>query len=260
MATQLTVLTVKNHKRLRFEKKNDFSFAKNEHRCPLMMAEVHNASLSFPIVFPDGGETIVPQAMLSALPNTNNCIAEDGTWKGGYLPLHFRRYPFFLGREKSADQAVILFDEKATHLSETEGKLLYNKRGDKYSASPLLNEIKDTLKQFDAEYQKTKALCKFLKKADVLTPAKVKVQYQNQTQTISGFAIVDWKKVQKLDDETLATWSRIGLIQLIHDHLSSLHRYGIANSTDSNSSADATVRTTKKATKASSKTKKPKKK
>ncbi|PID44321.1 MAG: hypothetical protein CSA52_00275 [Gammaproteobacteria bacterium] len=228
MSTKLTVLTVKNHNRLRFEKKNDFSFARAEHHCPLLASEVYTASSSYPIVFPDGGETIIPQAMLSAIPNSNQCVAEDGSWKAGYLPLHFRRYPFFLGREKNADQAVILFDESAPHLGETHGKLLYNKRGEKFTASPLLIEIKDSLKRFDEEYQKTRALGKLLKNAKVLSPAKMTVETGGRKQKIAGFSIVDWNKVQKLDDATLANWARIGLIQLIHCHLQSLRRYGIA--------------------------------
>lgn len=240
MANQLTVLTVKNHNRLRFEKKNDFTFAKKEHNCPLMANEVYNASFSFPIVFPAGGETIVPQAMLSAIPGTNNCVAEDGSWKGGYLPMHFRRYPFFLGREKDADKAVILFDEAAPQLGETDGKLLFTKKGEGYTASPLLNDIKNSLKAFDEEYQRTKAFGKLLKNAKVLTPAKMTVESGGKKQKIVGFSVVDWSKVVKLDDAVLANWTRIGLIQLIHDHLQSLKRYGLAAPANSDNAGTET--------------------
>ncbi len=259
MSTQLTVLSVKKHNRLRFKKKNDFSFSKTEHNCPLMASEIYAASSSYPIVFPDGGETIVPQAMLSAIPHTNNCVSEDGSWRAGYIPLHFRRYPFFLGREKNADQAVILFDESAPQLSETDGKLLYVKRGEKFAASALLNEIKNSLKQFDAEYQRTRALGKLLKNAKVLSPARMTVQTGGKKQKIAGFSVVDWDKVQKLDDATLANWTRIGLIQLIHDHLQSLKRFGLAapaNAPDETTPASPAKESTEKAAKNSNKNEK----
>jgi hypothetical protein len=51
------------------------------------------------------------------------------------------------------------------------------------------------------------------------------VRVDDQLQTISGFAAVDWKKVVQLDDATLATWTRIGLIQLILAHLQSLKEH-----------------------------------
>ncbi|ARU55022.1 SapC-like protein [Oleiphilus messinensis] len=261
MLEKLSFLTVKEHSRLRFQPKVDFSFAKTQHTCPLLATELFAAASSYPIVFPAEG-TIIPQAILSAKPNENNLIGENGEWVGRYLPLHFRRYPFFLGREKKSDQSTLLIDAAAPQFDEKEGKLLYNKRGDTYSASQTLKDIKTSLIQFDEQFQKTQALCKLLKNANVLEPAKLTLTNDGKSQTIRGFSVVSWKKVQELDDATLANWSRIGLIQLIHCHLQSIN--GIAparNKTAEPAKTEAKPQAKKKVTakKAAGKAKKAKK-
>jgi hypothetical protein len=226
MSNKLTVLTVKNHNRLRFQPVADYSHTRTTTQSPLLASEVYAASFSYPIVFPASG-TIIPQALLSTHSKENPQIDATGSWKGGYLPLHFRRFPFFLGREKNSDKAVILFDESAPQLNENEGKLLYNKQGEGYTASPLLLDIKQSLQNFDEEYQRTKALCTLLKNSGVLTEAGLSVTREGKIKKVGGFSVVDWQKVQLLEDNVLANWARIGLIQLIHSHLQSLKQNGI---------------------------------
>ena len=232
MSETLIALSPEAHNRLRFDPKADYSFAQKTHICPLLISEINKAARNYPVVFPAGEGVIVPQMLLSAKPNNNPSVSEDGRWQGGYIPLHLRRYPFFLGREKNADKAVLLFDEKAPQLGE-EGKLLYNKRGDKFVASPLLKQVKDSLVSFDQEYQKTRAVCSLLQKAGVLKAGKLDVIAEGKKQTIRGFSVVDWELVTKLDDATLANWTRIGLIQLIHTHLQSISDHFRAPATTS---------------------------
>ncbi|OMH30396.1 SapC family protein [Motiliproteus sp. MSK22-1] len=224
MSESLTALSPEAHNRLRFDPKADFGFAQKTHICPLLITEVSKAARNYPVVFPAGKGVIVPQVMFSVKPNANPSVSEDGSWQGGYIPLHLRRYPFFLGREKDADKAVVLFDQSAPQIGE-EGKLLYNKRGDNYVASPVLKQIKESLVGFDQEYQKTRAICGLLQKAGVLKAGKLDVLANGKKQTIRGFSVVDWDLVTKLDDATLANWARIGLIQLIHTHLQSINEH-----------------------------------
>jgi len=224
MLETLVALDPREHNRLRFKKKSDFTFAKSTHICPLMISEVMEAANFSPIVFPSGGKTVVPQMLLSLKANSNPCVGNDGEWIGGYLPLHFRRFPFFLGREKGADIAAVLIEEKAPQFSD-KGVLLYNKRGDDFVASPLLKEIKDSLVDMDVRYQKTKVICKLLQNAGVLSDSQIKLMVDGKEQVVKGFSVVNWDKVRKLDDETLANWTRIGLIQLINAHLYSLKKH-----------------------------------
>ena len=222
MSNSLIALSSETHSQLRFSPKADFSFAKKTHICPLLHSELSLAAQYYPVVFPSGKGVITPQVMLSVEPGTNPSVAENGSWQGGYLPLHFRRYPFYLGREADADQGIILFDKTATQLSEKEGRPLYQQEENTYVASPVLEDIKKNLVLFDQEYQKTRALCSLLQNAKVLKEGKLSLRINGQEQTVRGFAAVDWDAVTKLDDQTLANWTRIGLIQLIHIHLQSI--------------------------------------
>ena len=225
MSSSLVALSSEVHNRLRFEPKADFSFAKKTHICPLLHSEISLAAQHYPVVFPSGEGIITPQVMFSVEPNTNPSVADNGSWQGGYLPLHFRRFPFFLGREAKADEAIVLFDKDAPQLGDKKGKLLYNKKGNRFVSSPLLEDIKSNLIAFDSEYQKTRALCSLLQTANVLKEGKLSVNIEGKAQTVRGFSAVDWEAVTKLDDATLAHWARIGLIQIIHGHLQSLKHH-----------------------------------
>lgn len=223
MTSKLTLLSPKQHHDLRFRRLNDFSFARKQHQCPLLAGEIYAASINYPILFPVN-EPIIPHALLSLQPGKNPLVTDDGRWTGAYLPLHYRRYPFFLGREQGADKAAILFDAAAPQLTSEDGQPLYVPEGDDYIATPILEEIKNTLRSFDAAYQETEALCKLLVNAEVLEPARMLSVAGNEKRAISGFQVVNWEKVTTLNDETIANWARTGLIQLIHCHLQSIRR------------------------------------
>jgi hypothetical protein len=221
MLETLTPLVPDQHNRLRYEAKADYSFAKDIHISPLLLSEVSKAARDYPVVFPSGKGVIVPQQLLSIIPNRNYSVAEDGTWIGGYTPRHLRRYPFFLGRDKKLETAILMFAEGAPQLGD-EGKLLYNKRGKKFVASHVLKQIKSGLISYDEEYQATRALGALLQAAGVLEEGRLTGTIDGKEQTVRGFSVVNWKKVVKLDDVTLANWARIGLIQLINTHLQSI--------------------------------------
>ena len=213
MSDKLVALTPSLHNRLRFLPNADYSFAKKTHFCPVLLSEVFAAALNYPIVFPLGDEVILPQMVLSVRPGVNPSVADDGQWVGSYLPRMFRHYPFTLVPDSSTGKGLVMFRENAVHFCD-EGKLLYVKRGDNYAPSPLLNQIKAALTSFDAEAEKTSALCRLLQNAKVLRDAGIKLDVAGEQKTVRGFAAVDWQKVIELDDVTLANWTRNGLIQL----------------------------------------------
>jgi len=224
MPESFTALSSSAHNRLRYEPKDDFGFARDKHVCPLLIGEVQWAAQTYPVVFPSGKGIIVPQQLMSVRPGINPAVNEDGSWKGGYIPLHFQRYPFFLGRPKNGKETVLMFDQDAPQLGE-EGKLLYNKRGNKYVASPILKQVKERLTSYDVDYRRTRDLCALLQQADVFVEAGLKGKIDGKEHVVRGFSVVSWDRVVKLDDKILAQWARIGLIQLIHLHLQSIKNH-----------------------------------
>ena len=48
------------------------------------------------------------------------------------------------------------------------------------------------------------------------------VNDDGQDRSLGGFSVVDWERVLKLDDATLADWTRAGLVEMIQNHRYSL--------------------------------------
>jgi len=232
MTRHLVPLSTQEHGRLRFTPTADFSFARDQRTCPVLLTELEHAALSFPLVFPAVDKQVapvLPQAVFSLLKdNANPWVDSDGNWTAGYLPLHLKKHPFYLGRTKADDaQSVLMIDPDCQSLSTAKGKLLYNKKGEALSPSPLLKQIKQELASLDAQSQYSAALCAELRTC--LVPAKLAIKSNDGAtrSAIRGFSVVSWDKVKEQDDATLARWARSGLLQVIQLHLLSLKRFGL---------------------------------
>lgn len=228
MFKNLKVLDTVQDRQLTYNSVIDFSFAKEEAVCPIMLSEFIKAARSFPVVFPTSGN-IIPQAVLSVQQGGNAYVSESGKWQGAYLPLHLRRYPFVLGQDGEEGSLLIMYDADAPQFKGEKGEALFITKDDKTTASKLLEGVQEYLGGLNIEYQKTKAMFNELQLQNVLIPSQIKVtNAEGKVNAVKGFSIVDWEKVKQLDDTILANWARIGLIQFIHIHLLSLE--GIRNS------------------------------
>lgn len=224
MVDQYIPLSPTEHNRLRFQEKAVFSFASEMHVCPLLYTEVSAAGRFFPIVFPTSDKIIQPLAIFSIKPGVNPFVSENGSWTGGYLPRKLRLYPFALARKKGQDKGIILVDKDAPQFGES-GKLLYTRRNEGYVPAPLLKQAKEALIAYEEEAGKTAVLCRALQNAGVLSAAGLELDVDGRKRTVRGFSAVDWAKVVKLDDATLANWTRSGLIQLALTHLQSIKQH-----------------------------------
>ncbi len=222
MFKNLKLLSKETDRQLKFNGVNDFSFAKEETICPLMLSEINVASRFFPIVFPVQGN-MVPQALLSLQKGENRYVSDEGRWQVKYVPLHLRRYPFVLGQKDAESPLLVMYDADAPQFKDNNGKALFEERNDQTVATPLLDEIQKYLAGLNSEFKKTKDFFNRLKEKNVLKPSQITLtDKEGKEHKVRGFATVDWNEVKKLDDATLAQWTRDGLIQMIHMHLLSL--------------------------------------
>jgi hypothetical protein len=103
----------------------------------------------------------------------------------------------------------------------TEGEPLFLDDSD--AEAPIVRKAKDLLVAFQREIKRTAKLCASLRENDVLVDRVLQVGPGKElVGQVLGVQLVDWQRVSKLNDATLAEWTRSGLMSLIINHLNSI--------------------------------------
>lgn len=219
MFKSLVALSTQQHADLRLTATASFEHLGQEVSCPLMATEVVPASRSLPIVFPQG-DKIFPMALMGAAKGHNAFVDETGRWTGGYLPIHFRRYPFVLGERDNT--FVLMIDESAPSFSRSQGEALFIQEDGKTVPAPWLRTTQKELLGLTRMHRDTQALCAPLAEHDVLVSQALNIKSNDKTRQIRGLRIVDLKRLNALPDDVLAAWARSGLLALVYAHAQSL--------------------------------------
>ena len=105
-------------------------------------------------------------------------------------------------------------------MNEEEGTALYDesRKPTEYTQNML-----KFISNYEKDYLNTLAVAKALKEKGVLESHEFKLTQNDQTHVLAkGFLTVDREKLNSLDDETLATWARLGYMGIIDLHTRSL--------------------------------------
>ena len=227
MATQLlfyneiTPLSVDRHKGWFIRPVQDYSFTKSTHAVPLMAIEFLNAAGDYPIVFVGEDDNMMPVALLGLQESENIYVGDDGRWEGKYVPAFIRRYPFVLSQGDDQDKAFLCIDESYPGFNQNQdGTALI---GDDDKASEYTDGILRFLSQFQAEYQRTKVICKRLRELNLLEPKQAEAKLPNgQTKAINGFYTVERSRVLTLASDVQLDLLRSGVYEMVCHHLASL--------------------------------------
>ncbi len=223
MFKNLELLNRKKHAKLKLKPVDGFKFAEKATYSLLGGSEVGEASKSFPIVFPaksDDERPLLPLALLSLNQEENYFVGDDGAWKADYVPNHFQRYPFIFSEVSGKkNQFVLMIDADAPQLNETEGADLFDTDGE---PQEIVKRVKEMLGRFQADIVRTHNILADLEEKDVLVPKQFNITRGDKKTAVRGFRVVDIKKVNGLDDETLVKWVRNGLMGIIYAHVNSL--------------------------------------
>lgn len=196
-----------------------FDFAKTVTSAPLGVSEVHKAAREMPVVFTKDGP-LVPVAQMGFHRDVNMFVDEEGKWLGQYIPAHVRRYPFVLG-EVGSEQEYKVMVVRSALVDRIEGEPLFVDDSD--AEAPIVRKAKEFLVAFQKEIKRTATICSSLRYHDVLVDRVLQVGSEKEiVGQVVGVQIVDWQRVRKLNDATLAEWVRSGLMSLITSHLDSL--------------------------------------
>lgn len=219
MYKKLVKLNKEKHKDLKIQELKSLSFAKNENSFPILVSEIFEFHLMFPLVF-TGDEN--PQIIaLTTIDNVNVSITNEGKFTGKYLPAYYKKYPFtFIALKDKPDQKVVAIDEEAVNVSFESGIALFEENMEQ---SVLLKEAIKYLTSYEEQAINTLGLAKLISDSNILEDREISIDEGEEKKVlIKGFKVVSREKLNQLDDETLSLWVRNGIISLIDLHLRSL--------------------------------------
>jgi len=218
---QIVPLSAERHKGWFVSQEKDYSFTKSTHAVPLMAIEFLNAAGDYPIVFVGEEDEIMPVVLLGLKKSENIYLAEDGSWEGKYLPAFIRRYPFVLAQSDEQNSAYLCIDEDYPGFNQDNlGEALIDDDG---SASEYTDGILRFLSQFQAEYERTKVICKRLKELNLLEPKQAESKLPNgQVKAMNGFYTVERSRISTLSSDVLLDLVKTGVYEMICHHLASL--------------------------------------
>ena len=157
---------------------------------------------------------VVPKLLVLLGRNENLIIDKD--YKG-YVPAIMQNYPFTVA--KVEDQTILCVDEDAPQLK-GKGEKLFKKNEE---PSDFLKNTITAIQNYNAELAATQKALEEIKKAGILINKELTVSDNDKKITlIKGFSVVSRKKLNELDDATLADFARKGYISLIDAHIRSL--------------------------------------
>ena len=146
----------------------------------------------------------------------NENLIIDKDYKG-YVPAIMQNYPFTVA--KVEDQTILCVDEDAPQLK-GKGEKLFKKNEE---PSDFLKNTITAIQNYNAELAATQKALEEIKKAGILINKELTVSDNDKKITlIKGFSVVSRKKLNELDDATLADFARKGYISLIDAHIRSL--------------------------------------
>ena len=231
MATQLLFysqavpVSQQTHKDLSIKSGKDFGFARLVNSVPLTAVEFRRAGLEYAVVFAGDGDSIIPVAILGVEAEKNAFVKEDGTWDGTYVPAFVRRYPFVFSSSDDGKNFTLCVDDGFSGCNtEGRGERLFDSEGNR---TQYLETVLNFLKEYQAQFQRTRTFCARLKELDLLEPMQATFTLPDgQRRNLTGFMAVSREKLKGLDDATLAGMAKSDELELIYLHLQSMQNFG----------------------------------
>lgn len=216
-------LNVGSHADLKIAPMKDYSFAKSANSIILAATEFAQAAVHYPVVFSKIGENLQAFAVTGHTAGENLFVGKDKKWRADtYIPAYVRRYPFLL--VQSDDKNLSLgMDEKSSLFGQTGGEALYEKG----EASNVAKHALAFCYNYRQELERTVALLKQINDADILIErsADVSMDGGKKKAKITGFSIVDEKKLSELPDDKFLELRKSGALNLIYSHLWSMRAW-----------------------------------
>lgn len=199
-----------------------WAFARDINSVPVVAAEFAACATEYAIVFAGEGDAVFPSVILGMRGNENACVAEDGSWRGKYVPAFLRRYPFVFAGSDDGQTLTLCIDEEFEGFNdEGRGERLFDSEGNR---TRYLEEVLAFASEYQSQFKRTEAFCQRLTKLELLEPAHAQFSLPGGERTqMQGFKTINRDKLRKLPAETLAEMARTDELELCYLHLHSLN-------------------------------------
>ena len=200
---------------------SDYRFAGELGLVPLLISEFAHAVLEYAIVFGGENENVASGALLSLEPSGNAYLGPRGEWRAKYVPAFLRRYPFLLASTDGGKTVSLCIDESCSGFNQSgRGIPLFTGIG---QMSPHLAEVVNFLKDYEREFEQTRAFCARLQQSGLLAPMQADIKLKSGKLTsLTGFSAVDRDRLHALPAHTVHELFRAGYLELIYTHSLSL--------------------------------------
>jgi hypothetical protein len=202
----------------------DYAFSRNVNSVPLMAVEFAHAALEYAIVFAGREEEVMPAVVLGLRRNDNRYLTDAGAWDAKYIPAFVRRYPFVFSSDGTATTFTLCIDEAFKGFNQQgRGERLF---GDDGKPTPYVQRVLNFLQEYQAQFQRTQALCRKLRELELLDPMEAQVTLKSGAQlSLTGFMVVNRERLRKLSGEVLTELVKTDDLELIYTHLQSMGRF-----------------------------------
>jgi hypothetical protein len=212
------------HAKSSVEVGTDYSFAKNVNSLPLMAVEFPLAAPDYAIVFAGSAEAVTPAVILGVRGNENLYLTKSGEWQAKYIPAFARRYPFIFSSSEDGKTFTLCIDEDFSGFNnEGRGQRLFT---DDAKPTPYVDNVLKFLQEYRAQFLRTQAFCNKLIELKLLEPMQAQFTLgTGEKMSLSGFMVVDRKKLAALPGEKLAELAKTDELELLYLHLQSMRNF-----------------------------------
>ncbi|MBB1506812.1 MAG: hypothetical protein ACJAVX_002188 [Pseudoalteromonas rhizosphaerae] len=222
MSDKFEVFNVEKHKGQYVKVDANFSHIKDQHVVPITPIEIAKVALNFPVCFmKSSDENPFKMVAILGLESGRNVFYNDGHFKAMYVPQHVKKHPFTLA--KTPEGQVFLAVETAALNTEKNGEALFDNVGEPSDYLIYKQvELKELARQEELSTQFTSRLVEL----GLLTECSFKFDLgDGQKKQISGLYSVDRDLLKSLDDESLLSLQKQGMLEAIYSHLVSLGQF-----------------------------------
>jgi len=204
----------------------DYSFASGVNSVPVLAVEIQNAAAEYPVVFAGGEEAMMPAVVMGVRDKENLYLQKDGAWQAKYIPAFIRRYPFVFSSSDEGSSFTLCIDEEFSGCNqEGKGERLFDADGEQ---TQYLSGVLEFLKEYQIQYQRTRAFCDKLRELELLEPMEAKFTTPGgEAGALGGFMAINREKLKALSGDRLAELAKNDALELIYIHLQSMRNFSV---------------------------------
>jgi hypothetical protein len=217
-------ISAAQHANVSVEANDSYAFSADVNAVPLMAVEFLRASAEYAIVFTSDGENLMPAVVLGVRNQQNLYLSPEARWKADYIPAFIRRYPFIFSSSADNKTLTLCIDESHPGVNrEGRGNALF---GADAKPTPYVQKVLEFLKEFQTQYERTRAFCRRVKELQILEPMQANVTTpKGEKLALAGFLAVSRDKLRALNGETLEKLVKNDELELLYLHLASMRNF-----------------------------------